>query len=95
MWKVKVLNVSLTPELEAIVQTKVASGHYTSASEVVGEALRLMADRDALESICRDDIRLKISQGMASLKSGKSRDGEAVFNAIEDEMSALDRLAMK
>jgi antitoxin ParD1/3/4 len=89
------MNVSLTPELEAIVQTKVASGHYTSASEVVREALRMMADRDAFESIYRDDIRLKISQGVASLKAGKSRDGEAMFDAIEHEMDALDHLAMK
>jgi antitoxin ParD1/3/4 len=35
------MNVSLTPELEQFVQTKVQSGRYNSASEVVREALRL------------------------------------------------------
>jgi antitoxin ParD1/3/4 len=34
------MNVSLTPELDALVQRKVASGLYNSASEVVREALR-------------------------------------------------------
>ncbi len=34
------MNVSLTPELEEWVQTKVATGLYTSASEVIREALR-------------------------------------------------------
>lgn len=34
------MNVSLTPELEKFVADKVASGRYTSASEVVREALR-------------------------------------------------------
>ena len=36
------MNVSLTPELEIFVADKVASGRYTSASEVVREALRLL-----------------------------------------------------
>ena len=35
------MNVSLTPELERIVNTKVESGLYQTASEVVREALRL------------------------------------------------------
>ena len=34
------MNISLTNELEEFVKTQVASGHYTSASEVIREALR-------------------------------------------------------
>jgi antitoxin ParD1/3/4 len=37
------INVDLTPFLEEMVRQKVNSGFYTSASEVVREALRLMA----------------------------------------------------
>ena len=40
------MNVSLTPELDQFVAAKVASGRYTSASEVVREALRLLEERD-------------------------------------------------
>ena len=36
------MNVSLTPELEQLVHSKVKTGRYTSDSEVVREALRLM-----------------------------------------------------
>ena len=36
------MNVNLTPQLEELVRAKVASGLYTTASEVVREALRLM-----------------------------------------------------
>jgi antitoxin ParD1/3/4 len=36
------MNVSLTDELGEFVKSKVSSGRYTSASEVVREALRLM-----------------------------------------------------
>ncbi|MCC7339617.1 MAG: type II toxin-antitoxin system ParD family antitoxin, partial [Bryobacterales bacterium] len=38
------MNVSLTPELEEFVAAKVQTGRYTSASEVVREALRLLEE---------------------------------------------------
>jgi antitoxin ParD1/3/4 len=36
------MNVSLTDELANFVKAKVSAGRYTSSSEVVREALRLM-----------------------------------------------------
>jgi len=42
----KTRNVSLTPELEALVDREVASGRYRSASEVVRAALRLLDERE-------------------------------------------------
>lgn len=39
------LNVSLSPQLARFVHTKVESGLYNSASEVVREALRWYAER--------------------------------------------------
>jgi antitoxin ParD1/3/4 len=41
------MNVSLTPELEEFVRTKVESGRYNSASEVVREALRLLEEHES------------------------------------------------
>ena len=43
--------VRLTPDLEAMIQQKVQSGRYTNASDVVGEALRLLDERDALQRL--------------------------------------------
>jgi antitoxin ParD1/3/4 len=40
------MNVSLTPELEALVQEKIRGGLYQTASEVVRDALRLLKQRD-------------------------------------------------
>lgn len=41
---VKTRNVSLTPENEAFIVGRVASGRFGSASEVVRAALRLLED---------------------------------------------------
>lgn len=43
------MNVSLTPQLEKMVRDKVESGMYNNASEVVRDALRLMAEKDRHE----------------------------------------------
>jgi antitoxin ParD1/3/4 len=44
--EIPAMNVSLTPELDEFVAAKVKSGRYTSASEVVREALRLLEEHD-------------------------------------------------
>jgi antitoxin ParD1/3/4 len=44
------MNVSLTEELASFVKEKVAAGRYTSSSEVVREALRLMEKLERQES---------------------------------------------
>lgn len=65
------MNVSLTPELEKLVAEKVKSGRYTSASEVVREALRLLEEQEKLKQIHLTEIRQKIDRGLQQLDEGK------------------------
>jgi len=65
------MNVSLTPELEQLVSEKVKTGRYTSASEVVREALRLLEEQDNLRQQHLADVRQKIDRGLAQLDAGK------------------------
>ncbi|MBE7520842.1 MAG: type II toxin-antitoxin system ParD family antitoxin [Burkholderiales bacterium] len=60
------MNVNLTPQLEELVRSKVASGLYTSASEVVREALRLMDEQDRLREAKLEQLRSDVRQGLAS-----------------------------
>jgi antitoxin ParD1/3/4 len=60
------MNVSLSPQLEAMVKDKLASGRYTSASEVVREALRLMEQRDQLSAMRLQQLQQDIQDGLAS-----------------------------
>ena len=65
------LNVNLTPELEAIVRAKVASGRYGSASEVVRDALRLMETRDQEHDARLQWLRREIQAGIDSGDAGE------------------------
>ncbi len=82
------MNVNLTPQLEDLVRAKVSSGLYTSASEVVREALRLMQDHDRLREAKLEELRRDVRRG---LESGPS----AEWNAAEVKASARARRASK
>ena len=57
------MNVSLTPELECLVNEKVQTGMYQTASEVVREALRLLKEHDEAKlRELRETIRVGIDQ---------------------------------
>ena len=71
------MNVNLTPQLEELVRNKVASGMYTSASEVVREALRLMEEQDQLRAMRLDQLRADIRKGLDS-GPGERWDREAL-----------------
>lgn len=59
------MNISLTPEMEKIVQDRVSSGMYHTPSEVIQEALHLLHDRDANNQNMRD-LRAEIQKGIES-----------------------------
>jgi len=77
------MNVSLTPQLESFVQTKVTSGRYTSASEVVREALRLLEDHDKARSAQIKELRSEVDRRLASLDRGEGIDGNEVFRQMK------------
>jgi antitoxin ParD1/3/4 len=82
------MNVSLTPELEAFVQSRVATGRYQTASEVVREGLRLLEQRERDREDILEEIRAKISRGTEQADRGELIDGEAVFEKIRQRSSA-------
>ncbi len=63
------MNVSLTPELEQLVNDRVRSGLYQTASEVVREALRLLKQRDEDHAALRSDVL----SGLVQLDQGHGR----------------------
>lgn len=82
------MNVNLTQELEKLVQKKVRSGRYNSASEVVREALRLMEQQDELRSLQIQQLRSRIGKGLKEAASGDGVDGEAFVQGLINNLGA-------
>lgn len=64
------MNISLTPELERLVEEKVRSGRYASASEVIREGLRLLEEQEELKQQRLAEVRRKIDRGIEQLDRG-------------------------
>ena len=80
------MNVSLTPELENIVDEKVKSGHYKSASEVLREGLRLLQQRDEMREAKLNALRAEIQKGIDDLEAGRFRDGPEAMAEIKERL---------
>lgn len=79
------MNVSLTPELENLVQEKVKSGNYNSASEVIREALRLLKEQDQLREIRREEVRREVMKGVEQIKNGEF----TTYNSAEEMAESI------
>lgn len=64
------MNISLTTELEQMVDEKVKTGRYASASEVIREGLRLLEEQDQLKQQRLTEVRWKIDRGIQQLDKG-------------------------
>jgi antitoxin ParD1/3/4 len=65
------ISVSLTPELVDLIKAKVQSGRYTSTSEVVREALRLLERADRQEAERVKILRRAWKEGIESGDAGE------------------------
>lgn len=80
--------IHLSSQIEAIIQQKISSGLYNSASEVITEALAAMETQEQLRMIKLQKLRQDIQDG---LDSGVS----TPWNADEIKQLARQRKAKK
>ena len=71
---------------EQFIKTQLESGRYSSASEVVRDALRLMEEREQLRQIQLEQLRQQIQAG---IDSGPSIPAEEVFDRLSAKYQAM------
>ena len=82
------MNISLTPELERLVNDKVQTGMYQTASEVVREGLRLLRERDQRLEALRRDVRA----GFEAVERGEYSDfDESNIQQLAERVKARGR----
>lgn len=77
------MNVSLPTEFVTFVERAVASGDYSSASEVVRDSLRLLRREKSVE-----DEKLAVLRREVSLGAEQARNGDLSPLRIDDILSA-------
>ena len=57
--------ISLTPELERLVNERIESGRYKTTAEVVGEGLRLLKEREhAISDVDYEETKRRFQERM-------------------------------
>jgi antitoxin ParD1/3/4 len=78
------VNISLSPDLDAFLQSRVASGRYQTASEVVREALRLLQRQETDREEAIKQLKAKLNRGAAEAERGELFDGDEVFAELKE-----------
>lgn len=73
------MTVTLPPELQQLIQKMVSTGRYSSAGEVVGEAVHLLQQRDAFRQMQVEELRHEIQVGLDDVQRGDVYDGPEVM----------------
>ena len=85
------LEIRLTPDLERFLQSIVAAGLYSSASEAVQAGLRLLEGQGPVARQISEELRAKIAAGLEQANRGELLDGEAIVQELEERFGvALD-----
>lgn len=76
------VNISLTPELNSFIQTRVESGRYQTASEVVREGLRLLERQERSREDEVSALKARLERAAAQEQLGELLDGEEVMEEL-------------
>lgn len=77
------LNVSLTPELDRFVQSRVTSGRYQTASEVVREGLRLLEVQERERDATFEALKQQLKEASEQADRGEFFTPDQVLEEIE------------
>jgi antitoxin ParD1/3/4 len=91
------MNVSLTQALAEFVEKEVASGNYSTASEVVRDGLRMLREERAVYEEKLANLRREIQVGVDDLEAGRvdNRPIEEIMADILAEVEAEEEREAK
>jgi antitoxin ParD1/3/4 len=78
------VNISITPELDAFLRSRVKSGRYQTTSEVVREALRLLERQERERDEAFQQLKARLETGADQAERGELLDGDEVFDELRE-----------
>lgn len=82
------MDIRLKPEVEAMIREDLQRGPYTSAEELVEQAVSQLHEREDWLAQHRDEISRKIEDGWQSAEQGRLMDADEAKSAMEAHKKA-------
>lgn len=78
------MNITITGELEELINEQLKSGLFDSPNQVIREGLRLLREQNQLREIRREELRREIQKGVDAIKEGRFKTYNSADEMIED-----------
>jgi antitoxin ParD1/3/4 len=82
------MQIVLTPELEALVQQELDTGHYDSAIDVITQGINLLRQQDDLSQEQLESLRHEAQLGWEAADRGDLVDGPTAMAQIRANLKA-------
>jgi antitoxin ParD1/3/4 len=82
------MQIVLTPELEALVQQELDTGHYDSAIDVIAQGINLLRQQDDLSQEQLESLRHEAQLGWDAAERGELVDGPTAMTQIRTKLKA-------
>ena len=85
------MTVTLTVEQEQFVAEQIQSGHYQSASDVVGQSLGILRAQEKFIRANASELREKIASGLEQIRRGETVDGRTAIQNLRMKLEQRER----
>ncbi|PSB55780.1 ribbon-helix-helix domain-containing protein [Chamaesiphon polymorphus] len=83
------MSISLTPDREQFIKTKLQAGKYNSAREILEIALKLLDEYDRADSEWSRQVGIKIDEAISASDRTPPIDGETFVNGILERFQQI------
>jgi antitoxin ParD1/3/4 len=80
------MNIQLQAKYEQFIQTRIATGRYENAEDVIAKALKLLEEWEKGYQEWEEKTQKKIAVGLASIECGDVVNGEVVMARLEEKL---------
>lgn len=81
------MEITLTPEVEQYIQSKISSGQYASASEVFLAGIKLLQDIEQTYQGRYQTLRNEVKIGLDAADRGEVMDADTVFSQLQERLN--------
>ncbi|MFN6568591.1 type II toxin-antitoxin system ParD family antitoxin [Dendronalium sp. ChiSLP03b] len=80
------MNIELKPEYKQFIQSRIASGRYENADDVIALAFKLLEEWEKGYQEWEEKTRKKIAVGLAQIEGGEVSDRKVVIARLEEKL---------
>ncbi|MBE9053162.1 type II toxin-antitoxin system ParD family antitoxin [Nostocales cyanobacterium LEGE 11386] len=80
------MKIQLKPEQEQFIQSRLASGRYENADDVIALALKLLEEWEKGYQEWEEKTRKKIAIGLAQVEVGEVLERKVIIARLEDKL---------